>query len=165
MNDIIYTKQSVFQDDRGFFLETYRESSVRCKMVQTNHSFSKKGVLRGLHWQKGQAKYLYVIEGEIYDVVVDLRTGEYRHFILSGQGHETLFVPAGYAHGFCVLSEKAHVLYQVSAYYDPTEEKSCRYDDPELAIHWPISDPIVSKRDQSAMSYREARQLIEGVKV
>ena len=153
---------TVFKDDRGFFLESYRRPlystfGIDCEFVQDNHSFSKKGTLRGMHFQEmpGQAKLISVLQGEIFDVAVDIRKsspnfGKWVGVTLSADRHEQLFIPVGFAHGFCVLSETAHVCYKVSSVYDPTQEREFRYDDPTIGIVWPIWEPLLSLKDRNA---------------
>lgn len=158
----------VFKDERGFFLECYRqplyqELGIEERFVQVNHSFSKNGTIRGMHFQRspGQAKLVTVISGKIFDVVVDIRQdsptfGKWEGVYLDDVTHEQLFVPIGFAHGFCVVSEEAHVLYKVSAIYDPKEERTFRYNDPSVGIEWPVSVPLISERDRQAPSLNEA---------
>ncbi|MCK4934430.1 MAG: dTDP-4-dehydrorhamnose 3,5-epimerase [Simkaniaceae bacterium] len=150
---------SVHPDDRGFFLESYRESlykqmGIPDLFVQDNHSFSKMGVIRGMHFDIHQAKLVRVISGKIFDVVVDLRKdqktfGKWEGVYLDGLRQHQLFVPAGFAHGFFAMSD-AHVVYKVSHEYNPTCEKGFRYNDPAIGIKWPIEKPILSKRDENA---------------
>jgi dTDP-4-dehydrorhamnose 3,5-epimerase len=155
----------VFADDRGFFLETYSakryaEAGIAESFVQDNRSRSSKGTLRGLHYQSfpGQAKLVTVTLGRIWDVAVDLRQesatfGKWQAVDLHAEQHEQFFIPAGFAHGFCVLSEAAEVQYKVSAPYDANTECGLRYNDPELAIRWPVERPLLSQRDQLAESF------------
>lgn len=155
-------------DDRGFFYEFYRKpvyqaAGIRCEFVQDNHSFSKKGTIRGLHFQEkpGQAKLISVIKGMILDVVVDIRKesptfGKWKKILLDANQAAQIFIPVGFAHGFAVLSEEAHVFYKVSSLFDPQQEKTIRYDDADLAIDWPFTAPILSERDRLAPSFREA---------
>lgn len=161
-------RPKVFHDERGFFKESYRKSlyesvGIDCEFVQDNHSFSKKGTIRGMHFQRrpGQAKLVSVLEGEIFDVIVDIRSnsatfGKWEGVHLCSKHHDQLFVPVGFAHGFCVLSNTAHVLYKVSTVYDPLEERGFCFDDPDIGIQWPVSDPLVSLRDKEAPSFKEA---------
>lgn len=150
-----------FFDDRGFFFESFSpkmEAELKTSFVQDNHSFSKKHVLRGMHLQKGQAKLVRVTSGEIFDVAVDMREGsntylQWEGVRLTAEGREILFIPDGFAHGFLVLSESAHVLYKVSAPYDPKLERGFRYDDPRFNIQWPDCNPILSKRDQTPLHH------------
>ncbi len=157
----------VFTDSRGFFKETYRQpvyaqAGIDCPFIQDNHSFSKKGTVRGMHFQRnpGQAKLVSVIAGTIFDVAVDIRPGsptfgKWEGVYLDGEKGEQLFVPAGFAHGFCVMSDEAHVLYKVSSLYDPAEEMAFRFDDPDVKIEWPISNPILSERDLQCPTLKE----------
>ena len=159
----------VFHDGRGFFLEShevarYQECGIEVPFVQDNHSYSKQGVIRGMHFQSepGQAKLVRVAFGKIYDVIVDIRPdsptfGKWEGVYLDGQKHEQLFVPVGFAHGFCVMSSEAHVLYKTSAPYNSETEKGFRFDDPEIGIEWPIKAPIVSERDQKSPYFYELR--------
>jgi dTDP-4-dehydrorhamnose 3,5-epimerase len=163
-------KPRVFKDDRGFFLETYREDRYReqgidARFVQDNHSRSRRGTLRGLHFQStpGQAKLIRVVSGEIFDVAVDIRPdsptfGRWEAVHLDAENQHQLYIPVGFAHGFCVLSETADVLYKVSSIYDPKTESGFRWDDPEVGVRWPIENPIVSPRDADAMSFEELRR-------
>lgn len=160
-------KPRLYADERGFFLESYRASlytslGIDCSFVQDNRSFSKKGTLRGMHFQRkpGQAKLVSVIEGKIFDVAVDMRKesptfGKWAGVYLDGESCQQLFIPIGFAHGFCVLSESAHVTYKVSSPYDPEEEKGFRFDDPEIGIQWPIDQPLLSLRDIGAPRFQE----------
>ena len=130
--------------------------------VQDNCSVSTKGVLRGMHFQRnpGQAKLVTVLDGEIFDVIVDLRPesptyGKWEGFSLNSEAHAQLYIPAQCAHGFCVLSERACVMYKTSSYFDSAEERTFRYDDPEVGIKWPIDDPILSEKDLQAPLFSE----------
>lgn len=159
---------TVFNDDRGFFKESYRrplyaEHGIECEFVQDNLSFSKKDVIRGMHFQSepGQAKLVSVLKGKILDVVVDIRPesptfGKWLGVELDDVKHQQLFVPVGFAHGFCVLSEQgALVNYKVSSLFNPATEKTFRFDDPFIAISWPTSSPLVSPRDHNAPNFNE----------
>lgn len=159
---------SVFDDDRGFFKECYRrprytEYGIECEFVQDNLSYSKKDVVRGMHYQSepGQAKLVSVLQGKIYDVAVDIRPdspyfGKWEGVYLSADQHEQLFVPIGFAHGFCVVSEGgAHVHYKISAVYDHSTEKTFRFDDPHVNIQWPTKTAVVSNRDQSSPYFQD----------
>jgi len=158
--DLVLIQFRSFPDERGFFRETYKRSDfikngISLLFIQTNHSRSRKRVLRGLHFQrppKAQGKLVYVTRGEIFDVAVDLRIGsptfgKWVGEILSEENHKALYIPPGFAHGFCVLSDLADVVYQVTEEYTPECEGGIRYDDPSLGISWPVSDPIVSSTD------------------
>jgi len=159
----------IFGDDRGFFLETYNaaryaEFGIAETFVQDNHSRSVKGTLRGLHYQShpGQAKLVRVTLGRIWDAVVDIRPGsktfgEWQGVELDAEKREQLFVPVGFAHGFCVLSDAAEVQYKCSALYDAKTESSIFYADPELAVRWPVAQPRLSARDQQAESFASFR--------
>ena len=162
LDGLVLIEPEVYGDDRGFLLESYnakawREAGVEIEFVQDNHSRSQGGTLRGLHFQlrPGQAKLVRCVRGRIWDVAVDLRRGSptYRRWEaheLDDSGHRQLFVPVGFAHGFCVLSEEADVAYKVSSYFDPETEAGIAWDDPEIGIEWPLSDPLLSERDRSA---------------
>lgn len=150
----------VFADSRGFFMEAYKKSDFRAAgievdFVQENHSRSSQGTLRGLHLQRppqAQGKLVRVIEGEIFDVAADIRpeSPTFRRWVsvtLSADNQRSVYVPAGYAHGFCVISASAQVVYKTSAEYAPGLECGVRWDDPLLAIPWPVSTPLLSPRD------------------
>jgi dTDP-4-dehydrorhamnose 3,5-epimerase len=152
---------TVHGDARGFFLETYRTSvlaelGVHDEWVQDNHSRSARGVLRGMHFQPGMAKLVRCASGAILDVLVDIRPGSasfghWEGYELDDELHRQLYVPEGFAHGFCVLSERADVIYKCSAYYDPAAESGFRFDDPQVGIKWPEGiDFQTSERDRSA---------------
>ncbi|MEM2160393.1 MAG: dTDP-4-dehydrorhamnose 3,5-epimerase [Candidatus Nitrosotenuis sp.] len=158
--DVVLVEPKAFLDVRGFFLENFKESEfiangINKKFVQDNISSSVRGVVRGLHYQKqpkSQAKLITVIEGEIFDVAVDIRKnsptyGKWVSEILSENNHRSLYVPEGFAHGFCVLSEKANVFYKVSNEYSKEHEQGIFWNDPILDIKWPIQKPIISDRD------------------
>lgn len=157
----------VFADSRGFFLETfqqrlYDEGGITERFVQDNHSYSQKGCIRGMHFQSlpGQAKLVRVAVGQIYDVAVDIRPGSptfgrWEGILLDSTTHQQLYVPIGFAHGFCVLSDEAHVMYKVSAPYDPAHEKGFRWNDPDINIQWPVEVPLVSERDEKSPFFRE----------
>jgi dTDP-4-dehydrorhamnose 3,5-epimerase len=157
----VLVEPTVHGDARGFFQETYRkqafaELGVEDDFVQDNHSRSGRGVLRGMHFQPGQAKLVRCPRGAILDVVVDIRPGSrgfgaWESFRLDDETHLQLYVPDGFAHGFCVLSELADVVYKVSSYYDPARESGFRFDDPEVGIAWPGDLELkVSERDRAA---------------
>lgn len=162
LEGLLLIKPKVFYDSRGFFLETFQQSTyekmgIGCPFVQDNHSFSKMGCIRGMHFQSspGQAKLIRVAVGKVFDVAVDMRPGsptygQWEGVILDDQSHHQLFIPTGFAHGFCVLSPEAHVLYKVSTPYEPTTEKGFRWDDPNVNIQWPVNEPTVSERDRDA---------------
>jgi dTDP-4-dehydrorhamnose 3,5-epimerase len=152
---------TVHGDARGFFQETYRrrvlaELGVHDEWVQDNHSRSRRGVLRGMHFQPGMAKLVRCARGGIFDVLVDIRRGSpsfgsWEGFELDDETHLQLYIPNGFAHGFCVLSDVADVLYKCSTYYDPEQESGFRFDDPEVGIHWPDGLELeTSERDRGA---------------
>lgn len=159
----------VFGDERGFFLESYNqqvlaEIGIHDRFVQDNHSCSGRNVLRGLHYQvqRPQGKLVRVAEGEILDVAVDLRRssptfGGWAAVRLSGDNKRMLWIPAGFAHGFCVRSEKAHVLYKATDYYAPEYERTLAWNDPDLEIQWELEgEPIVSAKDHRGVAFRDA---------
>jgi dTDP-4-dehydrorhamnose 3,5-epimerase len=157
----VLIEPAVHGDERGFFLETYRRSrledmGIADDFVQDNHSRSRRGVARGMHYQPGQAKLVRCARGSIFDVLVDIRSGsstfgEWEGFELSDTNHRALYCPDGFAHGFCVLSEIADVVYKTSDYYDPEAEGGFAYDDPAVGIEWPEGLELrVSARDASA---------------
>ncbi|MDE2590705.1 MAG: dTDP-4-dehydrorhamnose 3,5-epimerase [Patescibacteria group bacterium] len=159
--EVILVESLAYSDERGFFTEIYKESifadnGIKTKFVQDNFSYSIKGVLRGLHYQKyhkAQAKLVMVTSGEIFDVAVDIRKdsptyGKWIGEVLSSQNHKLLYVPEGFAHGFCVLSNDAYVTYKVNSEYSPDHERGIIWSDPELKIKWPIDNPIMIKKDQ-----------------
>ena len=151
----------VITDDRGFFFEAYRRNEyadlgIDAEFVQDNHSRSVRGTIRALHFQlsPGQAKLIRVARGQIYDVAVDLRPksptyGQYEAFKLSDGNAQQIFIPVGFAHGFCVTSEQADVAYKVSSYYDQETERGIAWDDPDIGIPWPAQEALVSDRDRT----------------
>jgi dTDP-4-dehydrorhamnose 3,5-epimerase len=161
LDGLVLIEPAVYPDSRGFFLETfradqYRDLGIDAEFVQDNHSRSQQGSIRAFHFQivPGQAKLVRAARGAVFDVAVDLRRdsptyGQHEAFELTDTNHRQLFVPIGFAHGFCVLSEVADVTYKVSSYYDSASERGIAFDDPELGVEWPASEPIVSDRDRS----------------
>jgi dTDP-4-dehydrorhamnose 3,5-epimerase len=159
---VVVVEPKVFGDARGFFLETYnqqryQEAGIDAVFVQDNHSRSRRGVLRGLHYQleQTQGKLVQVQRGEVYDVAVDVRHGsptfgQWYGCVLSGENHRQLYIPAGYAHGFVVLSEECDFVYKCTDYYHPQSEQSVAWDDPDLAIAWPLRDVQLSAKDGAA---------------
>ena len=158
--DVILVEAKAFPDDRGFFMESFKESEfvnngIDTKFVQDNYSHSSKGALRGLHYQKdpkAQAKLVTAITGEIFDVAVDILKNsptfvKWVGEILSEQNHRLLYVPEGFAHGFCVLSDEADVIYKVNNEYSPENDRDILWSDPEVGVNWPIDDPIISEKD------------------
>jgi dTDP-4-dehydrorhamnose 3,5-epimerase len=162
LDGVVLVEPEVHGDARGFLLESFSSSEwaelgVRGEFVQDNHSRSRRGILRGLHFQTepGQAKLVRCGRGRIFDVAVDLRRGsptygQWEGHELDDSSHRQLFVPVGFAHGFCVVSDEADVLYKVSSYYDPATEAGIAWDDPDVGVEWPVSEPQVSERDRNA---------------
>jgi len=161
ISDVILVEAKSFPDERGFFLESFKESSfiengINTKFVQDNFTRSIKSVLRGLHFQKNpkaQAKLVTALRGEIFDVAVDMRKnsptcGKWVSEILSDQNHKLLYIPEGFAHGYCVLSDEADIFYKVNQEYSPEHDSGFIWNDPEVAINWPIDKPTVSEKDQ-----------------
>ena len=158
--EVLLVESKAFTDERGYFMESFRESAfvsngIKTKFVQDNFSRSVKGVLRGLHYQKNpqaQAKLVMVLQGEIFDVAVDIRKGsptygKWVSQILSDKNHRLLYIPEGFAHGFCVLSDSADVLYKVNSEYSPEHERGILWNDADLAIKWPVDKPVMIKKD------------------
>jgi dTDP-4-dehydrorhamnose 3,5-epimerase len=156
----------VHGDERGFFLEAYRRSAlaevgVEDEFVQDNHSRSGRGIVRGMHFQSGMAKLVRCVRGSIVDVLVDIRRGspafgQWEALTLDDVDHHQVYCPDGFAHGFCVLSEVADVVYKTSSYYDPGLEGGFAFDDPDVAIGWPEQiELIASQRDRSAPTLAE----------
>ncbi len=169
--DVKIIEPRIFSDERGFFLETYHaqryaEAGIPDKFVQDNHSGSRQGTLRGLHYQirRAQGKLIQVIAGEIYDVVVDLRRssptfGRWLGTHLTAQNKRQLWIPEGFAHGFYVISEWAEVTYKTTDYYAPEWERTLLWNDPDLNIDWQIpanTQPIISAKDRQGKPFREA---------
>jgi dTDP-4-dehydrorhamnose 3,5-epimerase len=162
LDGVVLVEPEVHGDERGFLVETYsapgwREAGIDVEFVQDNHSRSRAGILRGLHFQTspGQAKLVRCLRGRIWDVAVDLRRDSptYRRWEgheLDDQRHRQIFVPVGFAHGFCVLSDEADVAYKLSSLYDPETEAGIAWDDPDVGVEWPITEPELSDRDRSA---------------
>jgi dTDP-4-dehydrorhamnose 3,5-epimerase len=157
----------VHGDERGFLVETFRaddwaESGIDVEFVQENHSRSVRNTLRGIHFQTspGQAKLVRCVRGTIWDVAVDLRRdsptfGQWEGQEISDENHRAIWIPVGFGHGFCVLSDLADVTYQLSSYFDPATEAGIAWDDPEVGIEWPVSEPLLSERDKQAPSLAE----------
>jgi dTDP-4-dehydrorhamnose 3,5-epimerase len=168
ISDAWILEPKVFEDDRGFFLESYSERTfaeigITQRFVQDNHSCSKRGVLRGLHYQveKGQGKLVRVVTGEVLDVFLDLRRssptfGRWHLAKLSDQNRLMAWVPVGCAHGFYVLSDFAHVLYKSTEFYYPELERTILWNDPDLHIHWGTDSPLLSAKDQRGTRFRDA---------
>lgn len=167
--DVILIEAPNLRDERGFFCETYKLSEfaingIALPFVQDNHSRSMRGVLRGLHYQKNpraQGKLVRVVHGEIFDVAVDLRkcSPTFRKWVgltLSADENQTLYIPPGFAHGLCVLSDEADVIYKVTAEYSPELDRGIIWNDPDLAIEWPIAHPILSPKDSKLPRLRDS---------
>ena len=160
LEGVLLIEPLVHGDPRGRFYESYEEKKYQAvgiqeDFVQDNQSLSQKNVLRGLHYriEPEQAKLVRVVKGEVFDVVVDIRKnsstfGKWQSFILSASNYLQLYVPIGFAHGFCVLSDEAEFLYKVSESYSAEKEKGILWNDPDIGIDWPISDPILSEKDK-----------------
>lgn len=163
----------IFGDERGFFTEIWQKKKyetvgIDLPFVQDNHSFSQKGILRGLHFQKKhpQGKLVSVITGEVFDVAIDLRAGsktfgKWHGVVLTAAKCNQFWIPPGFAHGFCVMSDSAHFIYKCTDYYHPDDEGSIRWDDPTLSIKWPINRPILSKKDREAPYFMDWKELNE----
>jgi dTDP-4-dehydrorhamnose 3,5-epimerase len=171
--EVLLIEPDVFGDDRGFFLELYRqpryaEAGIGLPFVQDNHSRSFRGVLRGLHYQIShpQGKLVTVIAGEVFDVAVDVRRGSPTFgrsvsYVLNAADHRQLYIPPGFAHGFCTMSETADFLYKCTDIYRPEDERGVLWSDPQLAIDWPAKTPILSAKDEAfpTLASMPARQL------
>jgi len=165
---VVLVEPDVFRDERGFFLETFNRSElselgITTEFIQDNHSRTVRNTIRGLHFQLGggQVKLVRAARGRILDVVVDLRPdsptfGEWEGVDLDDETHLQIYVPVGFAHGFCVMSEVADVCYKVSAAYDPSLERGIAWDDPSIGITWPIANPLLSERDRHNPSLADA---------
>ena len=164
---LLILEPEVFGDARGFFLETwneqrYREAGLDFRFVQDNLSLSGRGTLRGLHFQNpaAQGKLVWVLEGEVFDVAVDLRRrsptfGRWQGLKLSAENHLQFFVPPGFAHGFAVLSERALFAYKCTELYAPKDEMTLRWDDPDVGVQWPLSTPVLSEKDKKGLRLRD----------
>ena len=167
LNGLLIIEPKVFGDARGFFLESwnrnrYREAGMDMDFVQDNLSFSRRGILRGLHFQnpQPQGKLLQVLQGEVFDVAVDIRQGspgfgKWHGLVLSAENKRQFYVPPGFAHGFAVLSETALFHYKCTEFYSPKDEMTIRWDDPDIAIKWPLKDPLLSDKDARGACLRD----------
>tara|TARA_Y100001970_G_C14154211_1_gene814569 strand:+ start:37 stop:570 length:534 start_codon:yes stop_codon:yes gene_type:complete len=168
LNGVFILQPECFQDERGFFLETfnknqYLEAGINFDFVQDNYSRSSRGVLRGLHFQKNspQGKLVSCSNGSVFDVVVDIdpKSPTFCHHIsieLSDINNTQLWIPPGYAHGFCVLSDVADFRYKCTSYYDANDSNGIIWNDPDIGIDWPIENPVLSEKDKRNLSIREA---------
>ena len=170
--DVIVIEPKIFNDTRGFFYESFNQQAfdeatgTNYQFVQDNHSKSSRGVLRGLHYQlspKAQGKLVRVVQGKVWDVAVDIRKGSptFGQWVgeeLSADNHKQLWIPPGFAHGFITLSDTAEFLYKTTDYYSPEHERAIRWDDPQLAIAWPLytTDIQISAKDQQALAFSQA---------
>ena len=170
LDGLILIKPKIFKDNRGFFTETYKKNifeknNITCEFVQDNHSFSKKNVIRGMHFQKGvgQDKLVRSVKGRIFDVAVDIRKksktfGQWEGVLLDDTNCYQLFIPKGFAHGFCVISEDAHVCYKVSDYFQLDLEVGFNCLDNIVNIDWPTSEPVLSLRDLDSKSFEDSKK-------
>jgi len=169
--EVVLIEPKVFRDDRGYFLETfqtnkYKAAGITLPIVQDNHSGSSQGVLRGLHYQihKPQGKLVSVVAGEVFDVAVDLRRssptfGRWVGITLSAQSHRQIWIPPGFAHGYFALSDWVEVLYKVTDFYDPESERTLIWNDPEVAVRWPLHEgrkPLLSPKDAQGLPLSKA---------
>ncbi len=164
---VLLIKPRVFEDPRGFFMETYRQNMLAAagigdNFVQDNHSHSSRGVLRGLHYQlhHPQAKLCRVAHGEVLDIAVDIRLGspyfgKWVGVVLSGENHVQLYIPKGFAHGFAVRSETADFLYKCSDYFDASDDRGVLWNDPAIGIDWQTPSPILSEKDKRYLPLRQ----------
>jgi len=167
LDGILIIEPKVHADARGSFYESYVkrkyiEHGIVDEFIQDNHSISNKGVLRGLHFQENpeQTKLVRVTRGEVFDVAVDIRKesptfGQWIGVTLTEENHRQLFIPGDFAHGFCVLSDTAELLYKCSSYYAPSGERAILWNDPDIGIDWPIKNPLLSEKDKSAPSFKD----------
>jgi dTDP-4-dehydrorhamnose 3,5-epimerase len=169
--DVLLIEPQVFGDDRGFFFESFNQNKfeeatgLKINFVQDNHSKSLRGVLRGLHYQlspRAQGKLVRVIQGEVFDVAVDLRQssptfGKWVGEILSADNKKQMWIPEGFAHGFLTLSDTAEFLYKTTDFYSPEHEQSILWDDETIGINWPMQEVSLSSKDNAAPSFKEAK--------
>jgi dTDP-4-dehydrorhamnose 3,5-epimerase len=167
---LLIVHPQVYKDERGFFYETYnwvkfKKLGINVHWMQDNYARSCENTLRGLHFQlgRGQAKLVRCVAGRVWDVAVDIRPGSatfgrWHGVELSDENHAMVFIPEGFAHGYCVLSETADVVYKCSTVYNPGTESEFRWDDPLIGVEWPVREPVLSVRDQNAQSFTEYLQ-------
>ncbi|MBS4208551.1 dTDP-4-dehydrorhamnose 3,5-epimerase [Bacillus sp. FJAT-50079] len=169
---VILVELTKYEDHRGYFLESYHEHlfkqyGIDCKFIQDNHSYSKQsGTIRGLHYQlqpKAQSKLVRVTRGAIYDVIVDIRAnsqtyGKWEGYKLTAKNQRLLFVPKGFAHGFCTLVEETEVQYKVDEYYSPEHERGVYWNSSKLNIDWPVTNPIISHKDEKLPRFDKAEK-------
>lgn len=172
LKGLVLVEPRVYSDERGFFFERYRNDEFRKRglnvdFVQDNISYSKKNVLRGMHFQAGEAaqdKLVWAGRGEVLDVAVDVRRdsetfGRWESVVLSEKNNHALFIPKGFAHGFAALTDGVHVFYKVSHVYSAEHDTGIRWDDPDIGIEWPVIYPIVSEKDQELPFLKDAKEL------
>lgn len=167
LHDVLIIEPEVFGDSRGFFFESwnrrrYAEAGLDIDFVQDNLSFSQRGTLRGLHYQtpRAQGKLVSVLQGEVYDVAVDVRSdsptfGQWVGVVISSENRRQVYVPPGFAHGFCVTSDTALFAYKCTEYYAPEDEATIAWNDPELAVDWPVDAPILSEKDRRGIPLKD----------
>ncbi len=167
--EIIIIEPELFQDDRGYFTEMYHkakyeDAGIKGDFIQDNRSRSCQSTIRGLHYQvrKAQGKLVWVLSGEVFDVAVDIRQssrtfGKWQGTLLSSESKKGIYIPPHFAHGFCVLSKEAEVFYKCTEFYSPENERTIRWDDPDLAIEWPVENPILSEKDATAALFKDAQ--------
>ncbi len=160
----------IYPDDRGWFMESYHaqryfNNGIKAAFVQDNRSRSSKNVLRGLHFQlhTPQAKLVSCTMGRIWDVAVDIRWGsptfkQWFGLELSAENREQFYIPAGFAHGFCVLSDEAEIVYKCSEFYDPKDDRGIQWDDPDIGVEWPVSDPVLSQKDTIRIPFAKLKE-------
>ena len=160
--DLFILKNKLFRDKRGYFKELLKEQQIKKKFPFTVMSYSKKNVIRGLHIQtkKTQGKFVSVLKGKIYDVAVDLRKnsknfGKFFSCLLSEKNSKSIYIPPGFAHGFCGLDKENYIIYSCTQYRNAASERAIKYNDIKLNIKWPVKNPVVSKKDQSALTFVE----------
>ena len=168
IRDLIFVKNKSFKDKRGYFKELIKEKDLKKKFPFSVVSFSKKNVIRGLHLQtkKSQGKFISVVKGKIFDVAVDLRKnsktfGLYVSTIISEKNSKSIFIPPGFAHGFCTLSNENYVVYSCTRYREKKYEVGIKYNDKDLNIRWPVKKPIISKKDMYNLSFKEFKKKIK----
>ena len=163
--DLFIFKNKSFKDKRGYFKELIKEKQIKKKLPFTVMSYSKKNVIRGLHTQtkKSQGKFISALKGRVYDVAVDLRKnsktfGKYFSCILSEKNSQSIYIPPGFAHGFCGLDKENYIIYSCTQYRDANSESAIKYNDKKLNIKWPIKNPVISKKDQNAITFIEFKK-------
>ena len=163
--DLFIFKNKSFKDNRGYFKELLKENKIKKKFLFSVMSYSKKNVIRGLHLQrkKSQGKFVTVIKGKIYDVALDLRKnsktyGKYFSIILSEKNSKSIYIPPGFAHGFCTLDKENYIIYSCTKYRDKKSEIGIKYDDKEINIKWPIKNPILSSKDKKNLTFKDYKK-------